>query len=231
MRLALLLFATCCAEAAAQEFVWEGEVDEVAVLQLRGKKLEVTSSVGAPVQHQKYQFHSALAESRQTVRLTRREGRGSVRIIEQPRLDNRYTLIVQIEDRQPGAAFYSVALHWEPDLAESPKGWLDKDGGVSQLTWGGRVDGDVIIACRMKSCESQVRSGAPVMGPRFRFTHPLPAQRVRVTLDSTDGRGDIRILEQPGDSNGYTAKISIRDPQEGSSQYSFTLSWPLARRR
>ena len=48
---------------------------------------------------------------------------------------------------------------------------------------------------------------------------------MEVTLEDDAGRGDIRLVEQPRESNNYTARVSIRDPQGGSGEYSFTLVW------
>jgi len=87
------------------------------------------------------------------------------------------------------------------------------------------VDDEALISCRGKTCVSKAAQGAPVADESFKFSKPLPNKDVEVTLDGALGRGQIRLVEQPRRSNDYTVRVSIRDPQSGSAEYSFTLSW------
>jgi len=57
---------------------------------------------------------------------------------------------------------------------------------------------------------------------------PLPSREVTVSLEEPQGRGEIRLLEQPRESNGYRARVLIRNPQAGPGDYSFRLAWPPA---
>src|SRR5689334_14775106 len=102
----LILFALAgLAHSGAQEapqMVWEGLVDGISVLSIRGNRVEVEDREGLPVQRQRYRFFERLPDSRQEVRLSVRDGRGAVRILQQPRLENNYTLLVSVQDLQPG---------------------------------------------------------------------------------------------------------------------------------
>jgi hypothetical protein len=98
----LLLTPLLPAQDHAQ-FTWQGEVDGIDILYLHADRLNVQAKEGAPVARQQYHFYDRLPESRQDARLEVREGRGFVHIIDQPRIENQYTLAVSIEDRQPGS--------------------------------------------------------------------------------------------------------------------------------
>ena len=215
----LLLTPLLPAQDRAQ-FTWQGEVDGIDILYLHADRLNVQVKEGAPVSRQQYHFYDRLPESRQDARLEVREGRGFVHIIDQPRIENQYTLAVSIEDRQPGSSFYSIALYWDASNQAFERG-----NKTDKLAWSGRVDEEAIISCQDKTCISKVDRGGPVADERFKFTRPLPHGDVAVTLDDHEGRGEIRLVEQPRENNNYTARVSIHDPQSGSGEYSFTLSW------
>jgi hypothetical protein len=130
------------------QMIWEGEVDGTSVLYIRGNRMDVMDKSGFPVQRQRFRFFDRLPDSRQSVDLEVKEGRGRVRIVEQPRLENNYTLAVEIDDRQGGSSFYSLALHWDT----SRGGFFSDRGsglgpirgapvGGDSLNWSGRVDG------------------------------------------------------------------------------------------
>ncbi|MGC9972650.1 MAG: hypothetical protein ABSE56_18875 [Bryobacteraceae bacterium] len=217
--LAALLVPLLAAQDQPQ-LIWEGQVDGISVLHVRGNRVQAEAREGLPVERQRFHFNQPLPESRQEVRLEVVEGRGRVHILEQPRLDNNYTLSVSIEDRQPGSSWYSLAFYWEPAPQMAPP-----RGRRESITWSGRVDGEAIVSCHGSVCEAEARRGDQVTSGRFRFSKPLPSREVTVTLEKTSGRGEVRLLEQPRESNGYRARVSIRDPQGGSSDYGFALNW------
>ena len=217
----LLLPWVLCAQDRPQ-FVWQGEVDGIDILYLHGKYLDVKVQEGTPVAGQKFQFYDELPQVRQNARLETRGGRGYVHIVDQPRLENNYTLAVSIEDRQPGSSLYSIALYWDASN-RSFEGSSRARG--DQVAWSGRVDEEAVVSCQAKRCVSSVPSGAPVAAEHFKFSKPLPNRDVEVRLESALGRGDIRLVEQPRERNNYTARVAIRDPQAGEGEYSFTLVW------
>lgn len=202
------------------QMVWQGEVDETALLYVRGKRLEVETKGGSPVAKQRYRIYDPLPDTRQDAHLKVSEGRGNVRIAEQPRADNRFTLALSIEDKQAGSGFYSIALYWDTGDA-----YDRKPGGADRITWSGRVDQEVTVSCHGSQCDSVAVSGAPVMHERVKISRPLPDRDVKVSLETGEGRGEVRLLEQPAELNGYTARVRIRDPQSGAGDYSFALTW------
>lgn len=208
------------------QLVWEGQVDGLSLLRVRGNRIDVDDQKGLPVQRQRFRFFERLPEARQNVRLEVVEGRGRVRILEQPRPENNYTLTVMIDDHQGGSSFYSLALFWQ-----SGRGffsWPEPARSSSEndfLTWSGRVDGEAVVSCRGNSCQAEATRGGPVSRDRFRFSRPLPGRRVLVSLEEARGRGEIRLVEQPREENDYTARVLIRDPEGGPGDYSFSLVW------
>ena len=216
-----LLFPCVLFAQNRPQFVWQGQVDGIVILHLRDKRLDVQVQEGSPVERQQFQFHDRLPDSRQDARLEILEGRGYAHIVDQPRLDNHYTLAVGIEDRQPGSSFYSIALYWDASTAV-----LEHPDRSDKLAWSGRVDQETVISCRVKSCIAESAHGAPVADEHFKFSRPLPNREVTVSLEQAEGRGEIRLVEQPNERNQYTARVSIRDPQSGSGEYSFALAWP-----
>jgi hypothetical protein len=225
--LVLLVFLGTCSVLRAQQreqFVWQGQVDGIAILHLQGKRLAVQIQEGAPVERQQFHFADPLPETRQNVRVEVLEGRGYVHVIDQPSIENHYSLALAIEDRQPGSAFYSIAVYWDA----SSSGFERGAGKIDKVTWNGRVDEAAIISCQKQSCVSSAAQGAPVADERFKFSRPLPDRDTDVKLENQEGRGEIRLIEQPRQRNNYTARISIRDAQAGVGEYSFTLAWNRA---
>jgi hypothetical protein len=219
--LLLLGLSACLSAQDRPQFVWQGQVDGIAILHLAGKALSVQIQNGAPVEREKFHFSDALPQTQQVVRVQELMGRGYVHVIDQPSIENHFTLAVSIEDRQPGSSFYSIALYWDISGNAFERGAEKTD----HVSWKGRVDEEAVISCQMKTCVSSAEHGAPVAGERFKFSRPVPDRDVEVRLEDPQGRGDIRLTEQPRQRNNYTARVSIRDPQAGAGEYSFTLAW------
>ena len=217
---ALVFLSACLCAQDRPQFVWQGQVDGTAILHLAGKRLAVQIQDGAPVEREKFHFSDALPQTQQNIRIEELQGRGYVHVIDQPNIENHYMLAVAIEDRQPGSAFYSLALYWDASSNVFERG--DKTDHVS---WTGRVDEGAVISCHKQSCVSSVEHGAPVADERFKFSHAIPDRDTEVRLQDPQGRGELRLIEQPRQRNNYTARVSIRDPQAGAGEYTFTLVW------
>ena len=203
------------------QFVWQGQVDGTAILHLAGKRLTVQIQDGAPVERQKFHFSDALPDTHQAARVEVLEGRGYVHVVDQPSVENHYTLAVSIEDRQPGSSFYSIALYWDASSNVFEQGAEKTD----HIAWTGRVAGTAVINCHQQSCVSSVEQGVPVAEEHFKFSRPLPDRDSDVRLEDPEGRGVVRLIEQPRQRNNYTARVSIHDPEGGAGEYSFRLVW------
>lgn len=192
-------------------------------MHVRARRVEVETRAGAAVQRARFRFAATLPDSRQNVALDAVQGRGSVRIVEQPRLENDYTASVMIEDLQDGLGFYRFALRWAVERGSFSQ---SAGGARERIAWSGRVEGEILVRCRVDRCESETVSGQPAGREKFRFTGKLPEREAEVALDYTTGRGDIRLIAQPSARNGYAAVVRIRDHPAGAGDYSFVLSWP-----
>jgi hypothetical protein len=228
--LILALTASTVLAQPGPQFAWQGQVDGVSILHVRGTRTDIEDRQGNPVQKDRFRFFDRLPELKQNVRMEVLEGRGNIRIIEQPSPNNNYTLSVQIEDKQPGAGLYSLVFYWQSGGGSQQAGYFaprhsEPRTGEDRLTWSGRVDEEVDISCRGNDCRPESLRGQPVMRDRFVFSRPLPSAAVRVRLDDVQGRGDVRIMEQPSENNGYTTKIRVRDSQSGAGDYAFSLFW------
>jgi len=213
---ALIVLPWVLAAQDRPQFVWQGDVDGTDILYIHGRKLNVKIQEGAPVAREKFQLYDALPETSQDARVEVREGRGYVHIVDQPRIDNGFTLAVSIEDRQPGSSFYSIALYWD-----ATNNSFESNARRDQVTWSGRVTHDEVISCQAKHCEAN----APIAQEKFKFSRPLPNRDIDLKLDQALGRGEIKLVEQPREKNHYTARVAIHDAQAGGSEYSFVLSW------
>jgi hypothetical protein len=220
------LFLMLAPALAGQEpqLVWRGEVDGVVLLRVQKNRVAVEESEGRLAGRPTFRFARPLPERRQFARLEVLQGRGSARIVEQPAAHNNYSLVVSIEDPQPGSAPYSLAFHWE-EAEGAAKLRILNARRRETLAWSGRAEGEVVVSCRAESCEAETTGGVAVRGGRARFTKPLPNRETAVVMLASSGRGDVRLLEQPSEANRHTARVLISDPHAGSSAYSFKLAW------
>ena len=209
-------------------FRWEGVVDGTSTVRIRGRRVDVETYSGLPVQRQRYEFSDALPRTNMNVQLVVFDGRDRVRLIQSPRANNDFTAVVRIDDRSGGRDFYSFELRWnDRDYRDDGGGWTGNSPRNSDyVTWSGRVDGESIIRFRSDQAFDQTINGQGVFGGRYRFSSPLPNRSVDVNLSNTNGRGEIVIVEQPSRRNNFTTAVLVRDRQSGAGNYSFTLVWP-----
>ncbi|MGH9836413.1 MAG: hypothetical protein ACREBD_00720 [Blastocatellia bacterium] len=214
-------------------FRWSGVVDGTTLIHVRGRQVQVESRSGLPVQRQRYDFTDPLPRASVELDLTVLEGRGRVRLVEYPRSNNNFTATVRIDDNSGGRDVYSFELRWyDRTRRDEGGGWSGQNPrSVDGVVWRGRVDGESIIRFRNGQSWDETISGAGVSNARFQFEAPLPSNQVSVNLTNTEGRGEIVIIEQPSRNNQYTASVRIRDRQNGSGNYAFTLAWEKQRYR
>jgi hypothetical protein len=207
-------------------FRWEGVVDGTSVIRIRRRQVSVEHLSGLPVQRQRYDFTDPLPSSRVEVELEVIEGRGRVRLVEQPRANNDYVAAVRIEDPDRGQGRYAFELRWQDRDWRGDDDWpRPRPRDVESFAWRGRVDDESIIRVRGEQVWVENLSGYGVSGERYRFSSPLPMRPLQVNLVDAEGRGEVVIIEQPGRDNDYTAAVRIRDRQSGASAYAFTLTW------
>ncbi len=89
----------------------------------------------------------------------------------------------------------------------------------SQLfSWTGRVDREVRLTIRgsqaSNSYENSIQSRA-----RFRVNSALPLQDGTLRVVREAGRGNVSVIQQPSQDNGYTGIIQIADSEGGADTY------------
>lgn len=92
---------------------WSGMVDGVAEIRIQGGRIDALAPRGDALRGVRYDIAGA-SMPRRDVRLEmgRSEGRGSVRIVQQPSVWNQYVAVVRIEDVRPGYGAYSFDIRW-----------------------------------------------------------------------------------------------------------------------
>lgn len=208
-------------------FRWEGVVDGTTFIRISRRQVDYEYRSGSPVQRQRYDFSDPLPFQRVDVRLNVIEGRGEVTLLEQPRSENNFTALVRIDDNDRGTGVYAFELLWERPRTG---GW-NRGRDTEIFEWSGRVDGESVIRVRGGDVRIDHVSGNGVTDNTQRFSKAMPLQPFQVSLVETSGRGEIRLIEQPSRQNDFTTSVRIRDPQGGTSRYSFTLAWQTPRQR
>jgi hypothetical protein len=103
--------------------------------------------------------------------------------------------------------------------------WGDSRG-LRTMRWSGSVDD--VLQIRLQGGRIQYRtiSGRAVRDIRTDMgARGLPRQALDLRVIEREGRGDIRIVQQPSARNGYATIIEIRDPRSGYGRYTFDLAW------
>lgn len=96
------------------------------------------------------------------------------------------------------------------------------------VTWSGTVDETTIVTLHGSDVRTQVVSGKSSGDANVQVAGRLPDRPMRLVLRRRQGRGEIRIVQQPNPRNNFTGRVRIHDPQAGSSFYSFVLVWRRA---
>lgn len=100
------------------------------------------------------------------------------------------------------------------------------DGRTSgRIHWRGTVDDNVQLAIRDDRIEAREISGTDYGNGTYNFTSSLPRRRVTVRVNKLNGRGTVRVLQQPSRENDFTAVIEIRDSSGGAKPYEIEILW------
>ncbi len=67
-------------------------------------------------------------------------------------------------------------------------------------------------------------AGQPASWSRFTCTAPMPASMKEFRLGGVDGRGSVKLVQDPRTNNSI-AVVRIEDPRGGAGVYSFDLEW------
>ena len=93
------------------------------------------------------------------------------------------------------------------------------------LHWSGNVDGELEIQIRNGRVNYRNISGASPTGIRVSEGRGASRTGGLVNISQSQGRGSVRVIQQPSNRNGYTTIIRINDPQRGYGYYDFDVFW------
>jgi hypothetical protein len=237
--------------------IWEGEVNGTAILMIHGDRVDVDPRSARSVTRPSYKFNDALNE-RTRITVENRLDNATARVIEQPRRNNDFTALVEVQPRRSGWQRVSMDFYWDdrdgalsrndryddrvndrlndryndrdnarrgPGTRGRANARLGNNNGSGFARWSGEVDNEVFVLLRGRQFFSTSVRGRSVYGQQTDISSPMPRRPVHVTLQDIEGRGQIEISEQPDQSNEFTAKVHIVDPEAGAGHYSFSLAW------
>ena len=97
--------------------------------------------------------------------------------------------------------------------------------GPGTMTWRGRVDDYVELNIQGNRVRSREREGSQTLNEQVSFSNPLPRADVTVSVRKRDGRGQVSVVQQPNQSNNYTAIVKIDDDKGGADDYEIEMEW------
>jgi hypothetical protein len=93
------------------------------------------------------------------------------------------------------------------------------------MQWSGMVDDVLEISIRNRNAQSRTISGRDYDDDDFRFRGRAPRRNADVSVNKTDGRGKVSIVQRPNRRNNFTTIVQIVDKKGGADRYRFTLDW------
>ena len=99
------------------------------------------------------------------------------------------------------------------------------EAASGRLHWRGTVDDNVQLVIRDGYVDVRTIGGTEYNDANYNFTSPLPRRRLTVRANKLNGRGTIRILQQPSRENDFTAVIEIKDSSGGARMYEIEVLW------
>lgn len=234
LSVALLIGATSALSAQERLFEWTGRVDGETRVYMRGNDIWTQDRDGRRNRSQARAYRSLPTRVGQ-VRVQRLDGRGEISVIQQPSRRNNYTAVIRIRDEGRRADRYRFAAYWQPigrggwgdwDRDDDPFGRGGRDDADGSFRWAGSVDDEVEIRIQGRDYRTRTLSGNTTRDVRASFNgRALPRRDLQVRVRERQGRGTVTVVQQPGQWNGYTAVIRIRDRQGGYGYYDFDVSW------
>lgn len=233
----LTLGATSALAAQQRLFEWTGRVDGETRVYMRGNDIWTQDIDGRRNRSQARAYRS-LPISNGYVRVQRLDGRGEISVIQQPNRRNNYTAVIRVRDYEGRRADrYRFTAYWQSsgrgdwgdigDRDDRDGRWDDRYGRYDgSLRWSGSVDDEVEIRIQGRNVETRRLSGNVVRDVRANINgRALPRRDLQVRVRERQGRGTVTVVQQPGQWNGYTAVIRVRDRQGGYGYYDFEVDW------
>ena len=210
-------------------YAWNGRVDREVLLVMRGGNVDTRAGLGVGTDRGNFRVGADLPRTDGAVDVRVSRGRGAVDVVQQPSARNDYTAVVRVRDDADGAGDYQITTYWRPSNGSyGDNGGYANDGGHGDNGgYGGYGRDDVTeIRIRGRRASTSTVSGRGTSDVRTSVSGGgLPDRGATVRVRTFDGRGSVRVAEQPSARNGYTAVLRVEDRQGGAGYYDLEASW------
>jgi len=89
-----------------------------------------------------------------------------------------------------------------------------------------RIDGEADVELRGDRVMIHIVSGGPGRDEGSECNAPVPSGGIsNFRFQGVDGRGEVRLSQEPRKQNRWVALVTIRDTESGDEGYTFRLSW------
>lgn len=96
---------------------------------------------------------------------------------------------------------------------------------LGKIHWQGTIDDEVHLVIKGSAVQIRTISGTEYSDGIFNFTSPLPDESVQVSVNKKEGRGSVKVIQQPNGSNNFTAIIQVLDKNGGAKEYVLEIYW------
>jgi hypothetical protein len=119
----------------------------------------------------------------------------------------------------------AAALAVTATTARAQYGRQQQQSRVEVLEWRGQVDREIQIQVDNRQASVIEMGSNERARRRVNMLSGIPNRPGRLYVQRIDGRGDVDVIQQPSQSNGYRATIRIRDPKGGADRYRIAVYW------
>ena len=91
---------------------WRGTVDDRVQLTVQNQNLRLQTLGGTEYTDGNFSFTSPLPNRKVFVDVTKKKGRGTVTVVQQPSRSNDFTAVIEISDSGSGAKEYQIEIFW-----------------------------------------------------------------------------------------------------------------------
>ena len=97
------------------------------------------------------------------------------------------------------------------------------------MEWRGTVDDRVQVVIRGRSATVNTISGSSYNDDRSNFNGGggrwVNGSNYHASVNKQNGRGKVRIVQQPNRRNNYTTIVEVDDSKGGADRYRFRVTW------
>ncbi|MBK9164238.1 MAG: hypothetical protein IPM21_10045 [Acidobacteria bacterium] len=106
--------ATAFGQAATEsgKVFWRGMVDDKVHIVIKGLTVETKTVSGREMDAGAFSFTAPLPSTNVTLTAIRKDGRGTVTVVQQPDASNGFTAIVEVNDSRGGADDHLLEISW-----------------------------------------------------------------------------------------------------------------------